>query len=120
MMREFLSNLSLSYLIFLSISLVTYLLLLLSCTRGILYIFVFNVRAFRQGFIMIAVSLFCVFVSALMYQYEEFIDLYNGGQVTSMGWYIQTILDFGFAVMMWAGCSRVLRKLLVYFGKDGS
>jgi hypothetical protein len=118
-MSGFLSQLSVSYLVFLGISFVTYFLFLLSCTRGILYIFVFHVKAFKIGFLLIAVGLFCLFLSSLIYQYEEFLFLFNGGIVTSVGWYIQTILDFTFAFLMWFGCKGILDKLKVYFGKDG-
>jgi hypothetical protein len=117
-MREFISQLSVSYLIGLAVSFVTYFLLLLSCTRGILYIFVFNVKSFKIGFLLIAIGLFCLFLSNLIYQYEEFLYLFNGGTVTSAGWYVQTALDFLFASLMWFGCTKVLRKLKVYFGKD--
>jgi hypothetical protein len=107
-----------SYLIGLAVSFVTYFLLLLSCARGILYIFVFNVKAFKIGFLLIAIGLFCLFLSNLIYQYEEFVYLFNGGTVTGAGWYVQTALDFLFASLMWLGCTKVLRKLKIYFGKD--
>jgi hypothetical protein len=117
-MDKIFNQLSASYIFFLGVSFITYFLLLISCTRGILHIFVFNVKAFQIGFLFIAIGLFCLFLSNLIYQFEEFVHLFQGEIVTSAGWYVQTILDFIFALFMWIGSSKVLRKLKVYFGKD--
>jgi hypothetical protein len=118
-MDEVLRQLSAIYIFFLGVSFVTYFLFFLNCIRGVLYIFIFNVRDFKIGFLLIAIGMFCLFISDLTYQFEEFVHLFSGETVTSAGWYIQTVLDFIFALFMWIGCSKVLHKLKVYFGRDG-
>jgi hypothetical protein len=117
-MINILSQLSISYIFFLGVSFVTYFLLLLSCTKGILYIFVFNVKVFKKGFLLIAIGILCLFISNLIYQFEEFVHLFHQETVTSIGWYAQTILDFNFAFLTWIGWSKILCRLKVYFGKD--
>jgi hypothetical protein len=106
------------YWIGLAVSLGTYLMLFMSCLRGFLLIHVFPIKAFKIGFLLVAISLLAVFLSCIIYQFLELLDILNGNFEVDGAWWLQTGLDFVFSILMYVGCTFIIRKLKHYFGKD--